>query len=272
MSATTARLLGCSRSLQARAAVVRTGAVRPARRHRADGAPGRRPAAPARLPDRRRRRRRRRLPARRRRSGDAAADARPRRGRRRRRVPALDGDRVDRRWRATRRSAALGKLEQLLPSSVRRQVATIASMTTRLGAAPAPVPPDVLVTVTRACRDGERLRVRYRDSEGRESERTIDPYRVVTTARRWYLVARDRDRDAWRTFRIDRMSEVQRDRPPGRDRRSAGSGRLRPGRDHDRAVPLPGPHRARRTGRRGRRARPADGRPASSRSTSTRRS
>ena len=104
---------------------------------------------------------------------------------------------------------ALGKLEQLLPSAVRRQVATIAAMTTRLGAAPAPVPPDVLVTLTRACRDGERLRVRYRDSEGRESERTLDPYRVVTTARRWYLVAWDRDRAAWRTLRIDRMSDVE---------------------------------------------------------------
>jgi predicted DNA-binding transcriptional regulator YafY len=103
---------------------------------------------------------------------------------------------------------ALGKLEQLLPSTVRRQVGTIASMTSRLGASPAPVPPEILVTITRACRDAERLRVRYRDSDGRKSERTVDPYRVVTTARRWYLVARDRDRDAWRTFRIDRMSEV----------------------------------------------------------------
>jgi predicted DNA-binding transcriptional regulator YafY len=103
---------------------------------------------------------------------------------------------------------ALGKLEQLLPSSVGRQVATIASMTAPLDNAPAAVPPEVLVMITRACRDAERLRVRYRDRSGRESERTLDPYRVVTTARRWYLVARDRDRAAWRTLRIDRMSDV----------------------------------------------------------------
>jgi predicted DNA-binding transcriptional regulator YafY len=105
-------------------------------------------------------------------------------------------------------SRALGKLEQLLPTPARRQIATIASMTDRLGADPAPVSADVLVTITRACRDAERLRTRYRDSDGRESERTLDPYRVVTTARRWYLVARDRGRAAWRTFRIDRMSDV----------------------------------------------------------------
>jgi predicted DNA-binding transcriptional regulator YafY len=103
---------------------------------------------------------------------------------------------------------ALGKLEQLLPSAVGRQVATIASMTARLDTAPAAVPPEVLVTITRACRDAERLRVRYRDRAGQESERTLDPYRVVTTARRWYLVARDRDRAAWRTWRIDRMTDV----------------------------------------------------------------
>jgi predicted DNA-binding transcriptional regulator YafY len=30
--------------------------------------------------------------------------------------------------------------------------------------------------------------------------------RIVHTGRRWYLVARDRDRGAWRTFRIDRVT------------------------------------------------------------------
>ena len=69
--------------------------------------------------------------------------------------------------------------------------------------------PDVLVTITRACRDSERLRVRYRDARGVETERTLDPHRVVSTARRWYLVARDRDRADWRTFRVDRMTSVE---------------------------------------------------------------
>ena len=68
--------------------------------------------------------------------------------------------------------------------------------------------PTLLVTLTRACRDGERLRVRYRDGRGRETERTLDPYRLVQTPRRWYLVAHDRDRRAWRTFRVDRLLDV----------------------------------------------------------------
>lgn len=104
---------------------------------------------------------------------------------------------------------ALGKLEQLLPPTLRRQVGTIGSMTSRLGSIAAPVAPDVLVAITRACRDAERLRVRYRDARGNETDRTLDPYRVVSTAKRWYLVARDRDRADWRTFRVDRLRAVE---------------------------------------------------------------
>ena len=72
-----------------------------------------------------------------------------------------------------------------------------------------PVDPDVLITLTRACRDGERLRAGYRDRHDRESERLLEPYRVVTTARRWYLVARDVERDEWRTLRVDRLQRVE---------------------------------------------------------------
>jgi predicted DNA-binding transcriptional regulator YafY len=104
---------------------------------------------------------------------------------------------------------ALGKLEQLLPSTVRRQVGTISAMTARLASGSSPVDPEVLVTLTRACRDGERLRARYRDGRGHETDRRLDPHRLVSTARRWYLVALDVDRAAWRTLRVDRLLDVE---------------------------------------------------------------
>lgn len=104
---------------------------------------------------------------------------------------------------------ALDKIEHLLPPVVARQIGAIGAMTSRLGGGEAPVDPDVLVTLTRACRDGERLRVRYRDGQGRETDRTLDPHRLVQTVRRWYLVAHDRDRDDWRTFRVDRLLAVE---------------------------------------------------------------
>ena len=33
----------------------------------------------------------------------------------------------------------------------------------------------------------------------------MEPYRLINDRRRWYLVAWDVDRDAWRTFRVDRI-------------------------------------------------------------------
>jgi predicted DNA-binding transcriptional regulator YafY len=73
-----------------------------------------------------------------------------------------------------------------------------------------PVEPKVLVIVAQACRGPERLRFDYVDREGNVTERHVEPYQLVHTARRWYLVARDRDREAWRTFRVDRIANPRR--------------------------------------------------------------
>lgn len=35
----------------------------------------------------------------------------------------------------------------------------------------------------------------------------MEPYRLVSTGSRWYLVAYDLEREDWRTFRVDRVSE-----------------------------------------------------------------
>jgi predicted DNA-binding transcriptional regulator YafY len=104
--------------------------------------------------------------------------------------------------------SALTKLDQLLPPTLRRQVGALDAMTARLGGSSSPVDAELLVTLTRACRDGERLAVTYRDARGNETSRTLDPHRLVQTPRRWYLVAHDRDRDAWRTFRVDRLVDI----------------------------------------------------------------
>jgi predicted DNA-binding transcriptional regulator YafY len=67
---------------------------------------------------------------------------------------------------------------------------------------------DVLLALARAAADQERLRVTYVDREGRETERRVDPHRLVSTGRRWYLVALDVERDEWRTLRADRITAV----------------------------------------------------------------
>jgi predicted DNA-binding transcriptional regulator YafY len=67
---------------------------------------------------------------------------------------------------------------------------------------------DMLVVLAVACRRPERIRFDYEDGSGRQSSRAVEPYRLVHTHRRWYLMAFDRDREAWRSFRIDRMRDV----------------------------------------------------------------
>uniref|UniRef100_UPI000A8D7A79 helix-turn-helix transcriptional regulator n=1 Tax=Nocardiopsis trehalosi TaxID=109329 RepID=UPI000A8D7A79 len=69
---------------------------------------------------------------------------------------------------------------------------------------------------------GERLRLDYRDHAGAVTRRDVEPYRLVNWGRRWYLVAWDRDRADWRTFRVDRVTprtpagpRVPRREPPG---------------------------------------------------------
>jgi len=51
------------------------------------------------------------------------------------------------------------------------------------------------------------MRFAYRAGDGTESRRVAEPYRLVSTGRRWYLVAYDLDREDFRTFRVDRVSE-----------------------------------------------------------------
>ena len=113
--------------------------------------------------------------------------------------------------------SALAKIEQVLPPALRRRIDALASHATGTagaggrGGAGRPTPEidsELLGLLALACRDSERLRFRYTDAAGEASARSIEPYRLVPVARRWYLLAWDRDRDDWRTFRLDRISEV----------------------------------------------------------------
>ncbi len=100
--------------------------------------------------------------------------------------------------------SALAKLTAILPAAVRKRVELIQDVTEGPGAFSRGDQPraDVLGTVAQACQDGVRLRFGYLEA----AERYVEPYRLLTRGRRWYLVAFDLDRDDWRTFRLDRMT------------------------------------------------------------------
>jgi predicted DNA-binding transcriptional regulator YafY len=107
---------------------------------------------------------------------------------------------------------ALVKLEQVLPSHLRRRVNALQSVTATLAATGPTVDPEALTTIAGCCRDHERLRFEYRARDGAESRREVEPRSLVNLGRRWYLVAWDCAREDWRTFRLDRL---ERPRPHG---------------------------------------------------------
>jgi len=105
---------------------------------------------------------------------------------------------------------ALSKLDQVMPPRLRSQVAAVHDSTATLTAgAEAPVEPELLMTLARACRDHEHVDTAYTDRAGAASDRRLEPYQLVTTGRRWYLLAFDRDQSDWRSLRLDRMSAVR---------------------------------------------------------------
>ena len=105
---------------------------------------------------------------------------------------------------------ALAKLEQVLPSALRRRVNALAAAVqpARIGEGPA-VSPVVLGELALASRDSERVRLRYTDGQGAQSIRRVEPHVLSPAGRKWYLLCWDLDRDDWRTFRVDRIESVE---------------------------------------------------------------
>ena len=106
---------------------------------------------------------------------------------------------------------ALTKLDRVLPTRLRHEVRALAATVESFGAGGrTPVDAETLMTLARACRDEVEVGFGYPSggSGGEVRRRRVEPYRLVASDRRWYLLAYDLDRDDWRSFRVDRMSDV----------------------------------------------------------------
>lgn len=100
---------------------------------------------------------------------------------------------------------ALVKLEQVMPTRLRRRTAALRSAIVPLQRGGPTIDAGVLALLAVACRDQLQVGFHYRDMRGQSSVRTVEPQGLVHTGSRWYLVAWDPARDGWRTFRIDRV-------------------------------------------------------------------
>jgi len=100
---------------------------------------------------------------------------------------------------------ALSKLEQVLPTRLRKRVTALHSSILSLARSGPTVDAELLSVLAGACRDLATLRFPYSSRDGTTTAREVEPHRLVHTGRRWYLVAWDRGREQWRTFRVDRI-------------------------------------------------------------------
>lgn len=108
--------------------------------------------------------------------------------------------------------SALAKVVQVLPPRLRRRAEALRAVTvdSPFGEAPE-VAAEVLAALAQATRDTERVRFTYRAKGGQvagvDVRRHVEPHRLVTVGRRWYLVGYDLDRQDWRSFRLDRLRD-----------------------------------------------------------------
>jgi predicted DNA-binding transcriptional regulator YafY len=108
---------------------------------------------------------------------------------------------------------ALSKVIQVMPPRLRRRVNALQAYTVPASVGRGPtVDALALTAIAQACRDDERLEFAYTARDGERTTRLVEPHRLVSMGRRWYLVAWDMTRHDWRTFRIDRLSDP---RPTG---------------------------------------------------------
>ncbi|WP_326821856.1 helix-turn-helix transcriptional regulator [Streptosporangium sp. NBC_01756] len=115
---------------------------------------------------------------------------------------------------------ALAKLEQVLPVRLRHRVAALSDAAVVLPLQDGPAADaDTLAAFAAACVAHEKVRFGYTRAHGEMTRRLVEPHQLVASGHLWYLVAYDEDRAGWRSFRVDRISEVHRTgvRVPGRE-------------------------------------------------------
>lgn len=105
---------------------------------------------------------------------------------------------------------ALDKVIRALPESLGRQAAALRdhalAAPVRQSIRPDPITTSTLVAAVAARR---RVRATYRSESGREWDAEADPWAVVVRHGRWYLLCHSHRADAIRTYRIDRMHNVE---------------------------------------------------------------
>ena len=104
---------------------------------------------------------------------------------------------------------ALAKLERVLPDSLRESIRTVEDV---VAIEPGPwvvsTSVESLIRAASAIRTEKRVSFAYQAHDNTASQRQIEPYAILHTDGRWYLIGHCLARKALRTFRLDRVSDL----------------------------------------------------------------
>lgn len=102
---------------------------------------------------------------------------------------------------------AYGKVDQYLPKRLRPRVA---ALRTSLETTPTPsISAETMSTLAEAIAHERIVTFHYVGANGTATSRRVEPYRQIHLLLRWYLLGWDTDKEDWRVFRIDRVSELR---------------------------------------------------------------
>jgi predicted DNA-binding transcriptional regulator YafY len=105
---------------------------------------------------------------------------------------------------------AAAKLGRVLPDSLRESANAVDEV---VAIEPGPwvisTSAEALIRVCTAIRTRHRVAFHYESHDRTSSQREIEPYGIVHMDGRWYMVGRCLLREALRTFRLDRVSELE---------------------------------------------------------------
>jgi predicted DNA-binding transcriptional regulator YafY len=105
---------------------------------------------------------------------------------------------------------AAAKLGRVLPEPLRDSAAAVEEV---VAIEPGPwvisISAESLISVCTAIRTRRAVAFQYESHDRRPTQRDVEPYGIVHMDGRWYMVGRCLLREAIRTFRLDRVSELQ---------------------------------------------------------------
>ena len=120
--------------------------------------------------------------------------------------------------------SAFAKLERVMPLDLKGRVRALTETITLDPNRTSSTPPSemVLSSMSSAAQLRRRVHIRYHPNKGEDTDRDFDPYGLTYYQHRWYVVGFCHLRQALRSFRLDRVTQIHIldahfDRPDGFD-------------------------------------------------------